>query len=186
MKRGGAGGSGAFVSACNRRSPFPINFQSSCIRPVTGGCDMRLDINTLTDIALPKHLIEALNVPCVYSSVLLLCVAPHALSHKHTPLDTHSFTPRVLQASSHGVFLTPQLNSPLDEGCLQSRKWTQVQNASGIRTHASTCPCARFRLSLQGFKALHTQSTKVSTHPTAGCAVAVFDTLPASCCCRLP
>ncbi len=33
----------------------------------TGGCDMRLDINTLTDIALPKHLMEALNVPCVYS-----------------------------------------------------------------------------------------------------------------------
>ncbi len=96
MKRGGAGGSGAFVSACNRRSPFPITFQSSCIRPVTGGCDMRLDINTLTDIALPKHLMKALNVPCVYSSVLLLCIAPHALSHKHTPLDTHSFTPRVL------------------------------------------------------------------------------------------
>lgn len=180
MKRGGAGGSGAFVSACNRRSPFPINFQSSCIRPVTGGCDMRLDINTLTDIALPKHLIEALNVPCVYSSVLLLCVAPHALSHKHTPLDTQSPLGIITW-----VIFDARLNLPLDEGCLQSRKWTQVQNASGIRTHASTCPCARFRLSLQGFKALHTQSTKVSTHPTAGCAVAVFDTLPASCCRRL-
>lgn len=86
MKRGGAGDSGACVSAFNRRSLFPITFQSSCIRTVTGGCDMRLDINTLTGIALPKHLMKALNVPCVYSSVVfVVCSTSRSLTQTYSP-----------------------------------------------------------------------------------------------------